>query len=252
MKIFNLSFVFLLTLATACISNAQVSPCDWGKCDNECYSTHNRGYLKWGSGDTGLRNCKKACHAADDKCEADFKSSVITNQLKRQRDQSEAQAKSDAQQREAQARSDAQQKEAQADRSAGNRTPDIALICKPVAVKNYQNSVNSSSNSSSNSNSNSNNSYDNSRASYGSNSGSNSGNSSGSNSTYTCGGQGWENIRVNFSIWVNEKRCNGVPCSITPNEISFNGNSINRITGMASDLCHTYSCERVSSIAPKF
>jgi hypothetical protein len=195
--------------------------------------------------------CSNACRTRSEKCVEDIeaaeeeKNAAIAAQRKaaeslreaqttRDAEAREAQTKRDAEAREAQTKRDAREMEARADRQAAGRAPDIALICRPVAVSNYQTSSNNASNRN----------YSDSSSSSGSN--------SGSNSSYACGGQGWENKRVNFSIWINERRCNGVVCNISANEISFNGISINRITGMASDQCHTYTCDRVSSVAPKF
>lgn len=76
--------------------------------------------------------------------------------------------------------------------------------------------------------------------------------SSGSSTTSACLAHGWENIRKTVSVWVSEKRCDGLPCEVSPTFLKWRDGNLSRLTGQMKDSCYTYECDKAAQSKPRF
>jgi hypothetical protein len=119
-----------------------------------------------------------------------------------------------------------------------SRSPDIILACKVIASDGTGTISNASS---------SNQKIDsNGRVS------TTQSNSSSSSTNSACLANGWQNIRKNISIWIQEKRCDGQKCEISPTNFQWGNSNLSRVSGQLKDSCYTYECEKAASNQVRF
>lgn len=121
----------------------------------------------------------------------------------------------------------------EADYLVPSRAPDLVLSCKVIAADGGTSS--SSANSSSH------------LSSPGGGGATRNNSSSAAVSTSACQAFGWERIRKTVSVWINEKRCDGYLCEVTPSFFKWRQSDLSRVSGQMRDACYTYECDRSTS-----